>query len=415
MGEVMSNRRMITDSDVIACWSVSRRFRISRIAWRVIFYLCLVSVGMEAVPAQVPFLPQSEYSSDVPWLSETTDGPTEASGDRAASKKLTDLEPFRSVSVESWRSERQDIRNRWKTILGYDPDAVRKLPDIEILDVNEDQGVVRKRLRYETHPGWVTEAYLLCSTDKVSAEASTLPAAVVLHPTVEMSIDEPAGVRCSDGMTHGPRALGWQLARRGFVIICPRNFLWPMNDRIDATSQSDRWLRDRKGQEETRGMKGMGKMLYDLQIAADILVQQKGVDPRQLCVLGHSLGAKEALYAMAFDERFRAGAASEGGIGIRFSNWEADWYLGPEVHQPEFGNEHHQLLGLIAPRAFLIVAGESADGDRGWPWISSAQSRYILYDNKVRLGQFNHRLGHPLNEQASHRMLDWIETYGRKR
>src|SRR5262245_24791474 len=36
---------------------------------------------------------------------------------------------------------------------------------------------------------------------------------------------------------------------------------------------------------------------------------------------GFLLGVKEVLYAMAFDERYRAGVANEGGVGLRMSNW----------------------------------------------------------------------------------------------
>lgn len=64
--------------------------------------------------------------------------------------------------------------------------------------------------------------------------------------------------------------------------------------------------------------------------------------------MGHSLGAKEALYLAAFDERIKAAVASEGGTGFRSTNWDAAWYLGPAIRDENFSLNHHQLLALIA-------------------------------------------------------------------
>ncbi len=382
-------------------------------------WFSIASGWVDKAIAQSAKLTSVEYASDVEWLSEViAKSKTPSRNEDGSLEVVPKLKPFQSDTLIGWNAERQRIREWWINYLGYDPEARRELPVVEVLSTTVDQGVVREHWRYRTRGEWVTEAFLLYpssrdASDEHSSEMLLRPAAVVLHPTVDMSIDEPAGVRSSDGIAHGPRALGWHLAKLGFVVICPRNYLWPANDRIEAAAQSDLWMRRRANQEGTSKMLGMGKMLYDVQVAADLLLDHGMADPNQLSVLGHSLGAKEALYAMAFDERFRAGAASEGGIGIGFSNWDAEWYLGSGVKHSSFSHEHHELLALIAPRAFLVVAGDSADGDRGWPLLVEAQSRYSLFGARNRLGQFNHRQGHPLNESGSQRMLEWVDTYGR--
>ena len=96
-------------------------------------------------------------------------------------------------------------------------------------------------------------------------------------------------------------------------------------------------------------------------------------------------GAKETLYLAAFDERVKATVSSEGGIGTKFSNWDAAWYLGPAIKEPAFTHEHHELLALAAPRPFLLVGGNSADGDRGWPFIAAPCRVYELYGKPARL------------------------------
>ena len=146
-------------------------------------------------------------------------------------------------------------------------------------------------------------------------------------------------------------------------------------------------------------------------VAIDILAALPQVDTARLGAVGHSLGAKEVFYLAAFDERIKAAVSSEGGIGSNFSNWDAPWYLGRKIGGKEFPYEHHELLGLIAPRAFLLIGGDSADGDRGWPFIEAALPVYRLYNKTPRLGLFNHKQGHSVPPTAERRLNEWIEAY----
>jgi hypothetical protein len=118
------------------------------------------------------------------------------------------------------------------------------------------------------------------------------------------------------------------------------------------------------------------------------------VDPQRIGIFGHSLGAKEVLYVAAFDERVKCAVSSEGGVGLKFSNWDAVWYLGPESKQPGFNRENHELLALTAPRAFLLLAGNSADSDKSWAFIEAALPVYRLLGVPEHLGWLNHGLGH---------------------
>ena len=70
---------------------------------------------------------------------------------------------------------------------------------------------------------------------------------------------------------------------------------------------------------------------------------------------------------------------------------------------------------MIAPRAFLILGGESgpgaADGDRSWPLIAAALPVHRLYSDPARLGLLNHHQGHSLPDDAFERMSTWLHTY----
>ena len=107
--------------------------------------------------------------------------------------------------------------------------------------------------------------------------------------------------------------------------------------------------------------------------------------------------------------------ASEGGIALNSTNWDAAWYLGKQIHETSFSRNHHELLALIAPRAFLILAGESgdgaADGDRSWPLVDAALPVHRLYRTTPRLGLLNHRQGHSIPDNAFEKSAEWLETY----
>jgi pimeloyl-ACP methyl ester carboxylesterase len=133
------------------------------------------------------------------------------------------------------------------------------------------------------------------------------------------------------------------------------------------------------------------------------------VDSDRLGAIGHSLGGKEAFYLAAFDERVKAAVSSEGGIGARFSNWDAPWYLGERIRDEAFIHEHHELLALIAPRAFLLIGGDGYDGMQSQPFLDAALPVYELYGDTERLALFNHRKGHCVPPEAGQRAYDWLD------
>ena len=94
-----------------------------------------------------------------------------------------------------------------------------------------------------------------------------------------------------------------------------------------------------------------------------------------------------------------------------FTNWDADYYLGKPIREPGFPREHHEVLALIAPRAFLLIGGDSADGDRSWPFIEAALPVYKLLGAAGRVGLFNHGQGHAFPPVAQERAYAWLEHW----
>lgn len=340
---------------------------------------------------------QSDSGQSVDWLSPLQHPPKVLPADTPTLRPLllgANDRPIRSL--DRWKAHRQSIRRWWDDFLGSLEIDRQHAPLLKVLQEDRIDQVVRQRVSYEIEPGMTTEAYLL-KPQKIHGRR---PGVVVHHSTVNHSIRQPAGV---EGRPE--KAFGYKLAQKGYVTFCPRNFLWSTNDKIEAKSQAQAHL------QRHPQTKGMAKMLFNSQVAVDILSSLAEVDSDRIGAVGHSLGAKEVLYLAAMDERIKVTVSSEGGIGTRFSNWHDVWYLGPAIKQPSFDHEHHELLALVAPRAFLLLGGDSADGDRSWPFILEAMKVYQLYSKTPKLGLLNHKQGHAVPPIAERRIYQWFDAY----
>lgn len=287
-------------------------------------------------------------------------------------------------SQSAWRKQRAAIRKAWLEFLG--PLPAKKPPlKTEILNTESLPDFTRQQVRYQIEPGLFTDGYLLTP---ISAKGN-LPAVIVFHPTTPLHAKGVAGLAPE---YDEEKWQGVQLVQRGYIVWCPRNYI--NTDGADWAGNAKRVLAAHSN------WTGMTRMVWDAIRAVDFVQSLPNVDRKRIGVLGHSLGGKQALYAAAFDERIKAAVSSEGGIGLKFSNWDAIWYLGPRIREPDFALENHQVLALVAPRAFLLLGGESADGERSEEFIRAAGPVYELLGASDRLRWFNHREGHRYSPAA---------------
>jgi dienelactone hydrolase len=302
------------------------------------------------------------------------------------------------ADLPSWQEYRQKIRRWWLEFLGLPENLHRTPPKLEVLQEEDLGRLVRRLIRYDAEQEWPTEAYLLLP--KAASPERRFPGVVVFHSTTPETILQPAGLGKDPS-----KAFGLILAERGYVCLCPRCYLWSEGPQSNYVKQVERF------QARHPGSKGMAKMLLDGLVAVDVLQNLPGVIPGRLGAVGHSLGAKEVLYLAAFDERIGAAIASEGGVGLHMSNWDAPWYLGASIKEPGFSHDHHELLALTAPRAMLVIGGQSADGTATEPYISVARRIYELYGQGGNLEFFNHRGGHAVPPEALDRMVEWFARH----
>jgi len=341
-------------------------------------------------------LPAGEQAArhEVPWLDEVQRPPASLPPDAPKLSPLLVDEQGRAIdSVDAWQNRREELRKWW---LGFlKPIKIKREtpPALEILAEERVGNVIRQRVRYDAEPGLPMEGYLL----KPAGASKPCPGVVALHSTSNDTIRQPAGVYGAK-----EQAFGLRLAERGWVAFCPCNFEWPRGDKLEQKEALESLAIRHPGST------GMAKMLFDAITAVDILASLPEVDPHRLGAVGHSLGAKEVLYLAAFDERIRVAVSSEGGIGTRFSNWDSPCYLGSKVRDAGFTHEHHELLAMVAPRPFLLIGGNSADGDKSWPFIESVLPVYRLYGTPSRIGLFNHGKGHSVPPEAERRIFEWF-------
>lgn len=332
------------------------------------------------------------------WLGEAQTPPARVPGSATRPAPLLFDAEHRAIrTADAWARRREELRRAWRRFLGTVP-GPRPDNSLEVLETDRPEGVVRRLVRYRAEAGLPVEGYWLVPEAFQQGKHRRWPAVVVLHSTTDDNIRQPAGLA-------GPpdKHIGLHLARRGFVAFCPRCYLWQYRRGKNWRAAVD-WFKARHP-----GVTGMAKMLHDATRAVDLLAAMPEIDPARIGAIGHSLGGKETLYLSAFDPRIRAAVSSEGGIGLSYSNWHDPWYLGPEIQRPGFPLDHGQVLALCAPRAFLLVGGNSADGDQSWPYIAEALPLWKLLGAPEAVGLFNHRAGHAFPPVAQSRSYEWLE------
>lgn len=312
---------------------------------------------------------------------------------------LLETDLGKSISTKrEWEKRRAEYKTEWLKFLGDLPAKKAELKT-EILATEQLSGFTRQLVRYQIEEGVFTDGYLL--TPKKGK--GKLPAIVVFHPTTPLQAQGVAGLSKDYAEE---KWQGVQLAERGYIVWCPRNYIntdgfdWVGNTK-NVITKHPTWT-------------GMTRMVWDAIRAADFVESLPNVDKKRIGCIGHSLGGKQAFYAVAFDDRYKAAVSSEGGIGLKFSNWEAVWYLGARIKQADFKLENHQVLSFVAPRAFLLLAGESADSDKSWAFIEAVMPIYKIYGKPENLGWFNHRMGHRYPPEARTVAEEFLDQHLRK-
>lgn len=171
---------------------------------------------------------------------------------------------------------------------------------------------------------------------------------------------EPAGLS-ANRMYH----YGLDLCRRGYVVLCPDHLCFedrrpPEYVRVEGGHLQDQgYERFEFTKRIVAGSCLQTKYLHDLTCAVDLLTSLPDVNPQRLGAIGHSLGGQETLWLAWYDERVRA-AVSSCGFGLLRTILRDGINHNLAMYVPDLltVGDVDVLLADIAPRAFLLTAGE---------------------------------------------------------
>lgn len=390
----------------------------------------LAAAGAASVEAQRP-TPRSEYDyvdwSWERWRKITGATRPRVGAEQAGKAELTDLLARSGAKIstaEQWRTQRDAIRGMLKIFLGEPPKTKPPLEPKVIEETARGNHTLR-RLVYQTEPGEFAPAYLLAPKN-LSGRA---PVVICPHQTTQAGKREPAGLAGSPQLH-----TALHLVERGFVTFTYDALCFGerheaasghYGDAIPFYRGHPRWSL-------------MGKMIWDLQRAIDYLETLDFVDASRIGSIGHSHGGYTTLFAMAFDERIKAGVSNCGFDTFRIDGNTWRWsratallpLLGFYISNPRLNMDFyravpdsgvievpfdlHQLLALMAPRPLLLSTSDEdfVFPNGGWSArraLARVEPVYQLLGARDRISSYFFNGGHSFPADAATKAYDWLD------
>jgi dienelactone hydrolase len=244
----------------------------------------------------------------------------------------------------------RELLARMELVMGPLPGPERRVPlDVKVLEETPLEKSVRLKVDYAVEAGDRISAWLFLPKEK----AGRRPAVLCLHPT-----NRPIGKDVVAGLGGKPnRAYALELAERGFVTLAP-DYPNMGQHKFDVYG---------RGYVSTTM-----KAIWDNMRAVDLLQSLPEVDRAHIGAIGHSLGGHNSIFTAVFDERIKAVVSCCGFTafaryyGGNLAGWSHAGYMpriadvyGKDPKRMPF--DFHDLVGSLAPRAFMAVAPERDD------------------------------------------------------
>lgn len=313
---------------------------------------------------------------------------------------------------EQWQKRRAVLKQRYLDLLRdqYKPAK----PPLDVL-IHEstivDGQYTRKLVSYAVERDERAHAYLGIPLN-IDAK---VPGIVALHGTYEHGKQRVAGL-----IDNPDKAYLDHLCRRGYVVIAPEHFVSGHRTPPEGAYETGRFYR--KHPDWT----AVGKFTFEHSIAVDVLQTLDEVDSQNIGALGHSLGGHGTFFLAAYDDRIKASACNCGASFFRHNSRVAAWtrnhwyvyfkHIRPDILEGRLPPiDFHEIIALIAPRAFLDVSGLN-DGDK------LTQRQRILMNLKImdiyeiekapeNFAFFVHGRAHSVNHESRQLIYGWMDTH----
>jgi hypothetical protein len=386
--------------------------------------------GATPARAQRP-LPKSEYDyvdwSWDKWRRITRAVHPRVTGEQSGKAELTDLlgsGTGKITTPQQWQERRDEIKARLNVFLGGPPSSKPPLA-AKITEESSDDGYTLRKLTFQSEPGEFVPSYLLIPNNL----RGKAPVVICPHQTTQAGKKEPAGLA---GNPQLQTAL--HLVKRGFVTFTYDAICFGerhnaasghYGDAIPFYRRHPRWSL-------------LGKMIWDLGRALDYLSTLEFIDSSRIGSIGHSHGGITTLFAMAYDERIKAGASNCGFDTFRIDGNVWRWShatalmprLGFYVGSPHINMEFyravpdseviqtpldmHELLALIAPRPFFLSTSDEdfVFPNAGWSArraLARLEPVYRLLNSAGNIESHFFNGGHSFPGAVSSRAYEWLD------
>ncbi len=341
--------------------------------------------------APKPVLPAAHHSPD--WFKPYNNAPA---GYESSIGKLSSLVGEAS-SIQEWKAHRETIEAKWLKLLGS-MDITPPPPQTRMIEEVTDQTYSARLMYLQVEPDWWEKILVMMPGGDLRRPR---PVVIVPFYDVDTSAGRDLGGRQFLGM--GVKSFAYAAVQKGYIAVAIRWFAESYGESY-AEAVANLKLRH-------PNCTGLGKWVWDAHRLLDYLYTLPEIDRENIGIIGHSLGGKMSLYAAAFDPRITAVVASELGIGLSFSNYDDYWYFGDFINKIDKRTDQHDLIGLVAPRPFLLIGGDTFDTAQSWYYINAARQVYQLYGKPLNIGYFNHHTGHSPTPEAVWRSMEWLAHF----
>jgi dienelactone hydrolase len=268
---------------------------------------------------------------------------------------------FRATDQAEWEEWRRALRGRLADLLGAPGDDARVPLNPRTVDVQVEEAYRREKIVYDTAAGVSAVAYLLIPKDV------SLPRPAVLCPPGH-GLGKEAVAQKGTTQDYGVR-----FAEAGFVTLAPEHLGFGERQQF-AGGDAAKGYRLTNLKLQLLGQTIMGRRLWDLQRAVDLLQSRPEVISDRIGCVGLSLGGEMTLYLAALDDRIQAAVISGFLNTFRQTFFAVEHcncgYVPGILKYAEMGD----IAALIAPRPLLVETGKR---DTGFP-VEGAQEAFAI-------------------------------------
>jgi dienelactone hydrolase len=344
--------------------------------------------------------------------------------------------------LEQWRTLG---RAKMHELLGYYPTPAPLNP--EIIEEIKKEGYTLYRLSYSITPHRRSEAFLLIP-DGLTGPA---PAVIALHDhgafyyygkeKITETENQPEILKEFIQESYGGRTFADELARRGFVVLCPDAFFFG-SQRLDvgliperftrnypglASADKSQYIRDFNrfcGPHENiiaryifgSGTTWPGILFHGDRVSLEYLLTRPEVDPERIGVVGLSLGGFRSAHLFGLDHRIKAGvnAGWMTSYGMQVDNHFRNhtWmiYVPGQLQYLDLPD----VVTLNAPRPLLIMNCRRDNLYTIGAMQSASDKISAVYEKIKAPGKFKtlwYDVPHSFNIEMQDDAIDWLEKW----